>query len=184
MKPTDILVKEHVLIKRALDILSEARGCIETGSVPPKIFFETALDFFRSYADRFHHFKEEYIMFGMLAQKKGGSFDTEIGALRFQHDRMRGFLLNISESLSGYSESDEFIVTNILENMASYISLLRRHIYLEDKIFFPMVDKELSEEDIKILLSQFQKESEKSNEKDFSEKCRAMVQKMQIIIDE
>lgn len=41
-----------------------------------------AVKFLHNFADKFHHFKEEYLMFGLLAEKKGGRFDGPIGALR------------------------------------------------------------------------------------------------------
>lgn len=102
MKAIEILTREHNLILRALDVLSRARIHIERNQRPPEAFFDTALLFLREFADQFHHFKEEYLMFGLLALKKGDAFDGPIGSLRFQHERCRAFIEGISNSLPGY----------------------------------------------------------------------------------
>ncbi|MBW1941869.1 MAG: hypothetical protein JRJ51_03435 [Deltaproteobacteria bacterium] len=46
--------------------------------VPAKEFFEKAVAFARNFADRFHHYKEEHVMFAQLAEKKAGFFDGPI----------------------------------------------------------------------------------------------------------
>ena len=84
-------------------------------------------------------------MFGLLSQKKDGAHDGEIGTLRFQHERCRTFIGEIEKSIKGYSAGDEIATTMLLENLASYTSLLKLHIYIEDRIFFKMVKKTMSE---------------------------------------
>ena len=49
------LIKEHVRILQGLEYLSMARHALEKNLHPPKEFFETAVLFFREYADKFHH---------------------------------------------------------------------------------------------------------------------------------
>ena len=89
MKATKILANEHQTIRKVLDSLVSGRTFIENGRPPEKLFIETASSFSQNFSDKFHHFKEEFLMFGVLAQKKQGMLDFEIGALRFQHERWR-----------------------------------------------------------------------------------------------
>ena len=182
MKVIEILMREHGLIFRALEILSQARKKIEKDQRPPRAFFDTALVFLREFADQFHHFKEEYLMFGLLALKKGDAFDGPIGGLRFQHERCRACVDGISNSLDGYADGDDIATTTLLENLASYISLLRRHIYEEDHTFFKMAEKELSKEEEDILLMQFKKEDEKMGDQPFFEQNRQRVDEMEALL--
>jgi hemerythrin-like domain-containing protein len=183
MKSIKILAREHDLILQALDSLSSAKKKIETGKPPPKEFFEKALKFLRNFADRFHHFKEEYLMFGLLAQKKEGAFDGPIGALRYQHDRCRACIDEIENNLDGYDHGDAIATTRLLENLAAYIALLRRHIYEEDNIFFQMVARELSDDEEKKLLMQFKQEEERVGSKDVFRNSRKLVVEMQALIN-
>ena len=183
MKSLEILKKEHGLIRHALDIYSLAKEELEIGERPPKEFFEKAIEFSRTFADRFHHFKEEYLMFGLLAEKKEGLYDGEIGALRYQHERGRKFMDGIENSLAGYSQRDTIATTLLLENLASYISLLKLHIYIEDHIFFRMVEKELSEDEDRMLLEQFKHEEKRLGTADFFENSRKLVHEISSMIE-
>jgi hemerythrin-like domain-containing protein len=183
MKPTEILTREHGLIMQALACLTQARETIEKNQKLPVDFFEKALEFLREFTDRFHHFKEEYLMFGFLALKKGSAFDGPIGNLRYQHERCRACIDEISNSLNGYADGDAIATTRLLENLAAYISLLRRHIYEEDFTFFQMADKEISKEEEDILLVQFKKEDEKMGGQAFYEKNCRLIAEMQALLD-
>lgn len=183
MKATEILTREHTLILQALNGLSRAQKKIEENQQLPKEFFEKALVFLREFADQFHHFKEEYLMFGLLALKKDGAFDGPIGSLRFQHERCRACIDEISNSLDGYADGDDIATTRLLENLAAYISLLRRHIYEEDHIFFKMAEKELSKEDEDILSVQFKKEDQKAGDRTFYEQNRKLLGEMETLLN-
>ena len=92
MGPIEKLTEEHGLIRQYLDSLSMAVSKIESGEYPPREFFEKAVGFARDFTDKFHHFKEEYVLFLQLAQRKGGLLDGQIESLRHQHERGRNHL--------------------------------------------------------------------------------------------
>lgn len=171
MEPTGILVQEHREILQALESFATAKAALETGGRPDPHFFETGVRFFSAFADRFHHFKEEFLMFGLLAQKKNGAVDLEIGALRFQHERCRIHLDRIHAALGGYSRKDEIATTTLLENLAAYEALLRRHIHLEDTMFFPMIQGTLTSEEKVHLRDYFQNEEKRFRESGALETC-------------
>lgn len=162
MKPTELLVSEHNLIRQALDSMHLAAEKIETGEKPPKEFFEKAIEFTRTFSDKFHHYKEEYLMFGKLAEKRHGELDAQIDALRYQHDRGRDLISEISNALEGYAQGEDARTIVLLENLSAYVSMLRHHIHKEDHVFYPLVDEILSEDDQQYLTEEFRSESEKT----------------------
>ena len=178
------LIKEHGRILQGLEYLSMARHALEKNLHPPKEFFETAVLFFREYADKFHHYKEEFLMFSFLARKKEGSIDLEMGSLRYQHELNRGCIAKIEKSLNGYDMENEIAVTTLLVNLSSFISILRRHIYREDYLFFPMAEAELSESEKKLLLQQFKQEEETVGGKKAIVRNQTLLQEMSALISE
>ncbi len=106
MDPLETLSNEHGLIRQFLDNLSLAGQKIEEGQRPSRAFFEKAIDFARGFADKYHHFKEEHVLFVQLAQKKHGEVDAQLEALRFQHERGRELVTNMANSLDGYADQD------------------------------------------------------------------------------
>ena len=183
MKTTDVLIREHGLILSSLENLSLARDKIEKGELPPREFFEKAVWFSSNFFDQFHHFKEEFLMFGLLAEKKNGAIDHDIGALRHQHERCRKYIRKIKYSIDGYSRGNEIPVTTLLENLASYISLLRRHIYREEHIFFKMADKVIDGDEGEELLTRFKSEEDKFGDQNFFDKCQGVVFNMKTVIN-
>ncbi len=175
--PIEVLINEHGLIRQFLDNLAIAVDKLETDEGPPREFFEKAVQFARDFTDKFHHFKEEHVMFVRLAEKKSGVLDGQVDSLRHQHERGRNFIAEISNSLEGYAKGDDIQTTALLENLAAYIHLLRHHIHKEDHMFFGMVKREFSESELQGIMDLFDKENQKGNVKS-SEDGRRLVQEM------
>lgn len=182
MKATKILKAEHLLILEALDSFVAARSRLESREFIVTNYFEKVIEFSKNFSDKFHHFKEEFLLFGLLAQKKNGDLDLEMGALRYQHERNRFFLKNIEQSLEGYDLNNEIVATTLLENLTSYISILRRHIHIEDHLLFNLADQALNEEENRSLLKQFEIEDQKAGGNKFYEYSKRLVAEMHRMI--
>jgi len=182
MKSIEILVKEHNLIRQYLDVLSQGKEKLEKGEQPQVVFFKHAIEFSKQYADQFHHFKEEYLMFGLLAQKEQGALDGQIGELRYQHERCRHCIGEINKSIQDDFDIDEMKTSHLLEYLSGYISLLNRHIFREDHVFFPMVKKNLSKDDDEYLMNQFINQEKNMGEHDFPSEMKSLVEQMSTLI--
>ncbi len=171
MKATAILIEEHGLILQVLDYLSRAQKLIETNHHPHKAVFDRAVSFSRDFTDKYHHYKEEYILFDLLAEKTKGIIKKQLNALKFEHERGCHFIESLSHSIDGYADSDAFATITLLENLASYVSLMKKHIFVVDHFFFPMVEKEFSVEEDRQLTARFQEESEHLGGSKFMSDC-------------
>ena len=162
MNAIEILVEEHNLILRGLDLLTTAAEKIVRNQNPPKEFFEKATRFTLDFTNKFHHYKEEIVMFGLLAQKHQGEIDAEIERLRSQHATLHDYMTEISQSLEAYSKNAESEVRRLHRNLSDYIETLRRHIHAEDKIFYPLVEKTLTSNEMLGLTEEFDKYAAKA----------------------
>jgi hemerythrin-like domain-containing protein len=158
----EILVEEHKLILRGLDLLTTAAEKIVRNQNPPKEFFEKAVSFTLNFTNKFHHYKEEIVMFGLLAQKHQGEIDAEITRLRDQHATLRDCMSEISRSLGAYSKNAGSEVRRLHRNLSDYIETLRRHIHAEDKIFYPLVERTLTKDEMLVLTEEFDKYAAKT----------------------
>jgi len=178
------LTKEHGNILEGLGYLSRAKDALEKNRCPQKKFFESAVLFFREYADKFHHYKEEYLLFSFLARNKEGEIDLEMGSLRYQHELNRECISKIEKSLNGYEMGSEIAITTLLMNLAAFISILRRHIYREDQLFFPMAEAELSENEKETLQNQFDQEEAVVDGESIIHRNQKRLQEMAVLISE
>jgi len=69
MKPTEILVYEHDIIKRAIKVLEAVDRRFEAGDDSVVAAYPPLIDFIREFADRCHHGKEEDILFKLLERR-------------------------------------------------------------------------------------------------------------------
>jgi hemerythrin-like domain-containing protein len=81
--PMKKLVDEHVLIKRWVALIPEVIKNLEVESVEGRQLILDGVDFIRTYADKYHHAKEEEILFKY--------FDEELDILKVMHaDHKKG----------------------------------------------------------------------------------------------
>ena len=66
MKPTQILENEHRVIEQVLDCLDKIADRCETDGRLDAESAREAVDFFRNFADRCHHGKEEAELFPLM----------------------------------------------------------------------------------------------------------------------
>jgi hemerythrin-like domain-containing protein len=90
------------------------------------------LTFFRLYADRFHHAREEQVLFPTLGREAGVPVETgPIASLGGDHVRMRAML----GELAGLLEKDA--LTRLEPLTVTYSRALWLHIDAENSVFFP-----------------------------------------------
>jgi hemerythrin-like domain-containing protein len=96
-------------------------------------------------------------MFGLLAQKKEGEIDAELERLRSQHAALHDYMNEISQALDAYSKNIDSEVRRLHRALSEYIETLRRHIHAENRIFYPLVAKTLSKDEMQWLMGEFDK---------------------------
>ncbi len=177
MRAISILKEEHRLILDFLDQLTLAGKKLVKNENPSREFFETAVAFASEFADRYHHHKEEDLMFRMLAQKHAGALDDDLEKLRQQHEQCRNFVSQISDALDGYAQGSDSQTRIIHRKLDEYVTALRQHVNHENAVFFPKASQELSAEELDILAAEYDKFDEKAGGQTMSlneERLRAM----------
>jgi hemerythrin-like domain-containing protein len=140
MDSTNILKKEHERILVVVDALEKECGSLESGKTINEDFFRESIDFIRNYADKFHHAKEEDILFKEFCKsaEEGEVHCNPVDQMLQEHDVGRNFVKGIEE---GLNERDN---EKVIKNSRGYIQLIREHIFKEDDILYPMADEVLS----------------------------------------
>lgn len=148
MMPIGPLMIEHRLIERIVPVLKEELNRInKTNEVNP-IFIETAVDFFRTYADRTHHGKEEDILFRDLKKKQLSAEHQKImDELIEEHVNARRIVGNLLMSKDSYMQGNKNALKHVIDRLNDLIELYPAHIKKEDKQFFIPVMKYFSKQE-------------------------------------
>ncbi len=142
--PMKMLVQEHELIKRLLALIPSLIENCNLETEPGRQVILDAVDFIRSYADKFHHAKEEEILFKCFAAE----LDI-LQVMHNDHDTGRAHVRAVIEAVENRDRA------SASEHLNGYRELLTEHIKKEDEILYPWMDRELSDRQIGQLFSQF-----------------------------
>ena len=147
--PMKKLVNEHVLIKRWAAMIPEFIDNLDVESEPGRQVIIDGIDFIRTYADKYHHAKEEEILFKYF----GEDLDI-IKTMLEDHDNARAHVRAMLEAL------DKKDKEAISEHLTAYRELLTEHIKKEDEILYPWMDRGFSITQVGELFSEFNRRDE------------------------
>jgi hemerythrin-like domain-containing protein len=139
MKCTDLLMQDHKVILRALDVLDQMANRVEDDHPAEGEDVEMILRFLRTFADDYHQGKEESALFPELLR----SSSANQGPLRqmiFEHDQERSLVEGLEEAVRTNKGAD------FVHFARRLTSLIRTHIHKEDHILFEIAEQLLSAE--------------------------------------
>ncbi|MEK6972625.1 MAG: hemerythrin domain-containing protein [archaeon] len=172
-KATELLSEEHKYILKVIDSMIKECSLVKSGKSIDKTFFLNAIDFIRNFADKFHHAKEEDILFVELCSDELNLHCNPIEQMLYEHGLGRNFVKGLEQAINSNDAK------KVVENALGYSQLLQEHIWKEDNILYPMADQALPEKTQKSIFERFKKvESEKfaknsiKNYWDFAEECK------------
>ncbi len=142
--PMKKLVEEHQWILRLLALVPTLIEHSDLSLETDQQRLRDAVDFIRSYADKFHHAKEEDILFKYFDE----SLDI-IQVMFEDHKNARAHVLAIHTAIEAQDKS------SLAVNLTAYAELLKDHIKREDEILYPWLDKQLTLQQIGQMFAQF-----------------------------
>jgi hemerythrin-like domain-containing protein len=149
--PMKMLVDEHVLIKRWLSLIPYVVATLDVNSETGQQLVLEGVDMIRSYADKYHHGKEEDILFQY--------FDDSADIFAVIYEDHRQARQHVQGILGGL---DNCNWPAVREHLTAYRDLLTEHIKKEDEVLFPWLDTQLTTNQIGELFTKFKAVDEKS----------------------
>ena len=175
---TQVMVEEHQLILRMITLVEKNTAELEAGRFRNWQFYLDAVDFIRNYADRFHHAKEEDVLFLELIRNGMPEKQSPIEAMLMEHDQGRAHVLAMEEAAQKAIDGEVGQGPIIAEHARGYAALLRGHIEKEDDILYPLAERILPEE-VRPRMLQAYVQAE-ANSPDLEEKYRKMVREYEL----
>ncbi|KIH78023.1 Hemerythrin-like domain-containing protein [Geoalkalibacter ferrihydriticus] len=172
---TQVMVEEHKLILRMIALLEGNVARMEAGRFRDWQFFLDAVNFIRNYADRFHHAKEEDVLFKALVDNGMPRENSPVAAMLLAHDEGRAFVRAMEEGAQKALAGESGQIPVIAENARGYIALLRDHIDKEDNILYPLAERVLPEGPRAAMVDAYRQAEAQSP--DLEEKYRRLVEK-------
>ena len=156
MKPIGPLMREHRLIERLVSLMkAETEKISRTGEAEPE-FITGAVDFFRTYADRTHHGKEEDILFRDLAKKPlSPELKRIMDELVAEHVYGRKTVGRLVEAKERYVKGDKAAAAEVADILKELTDFYPKHIEKEDKHFFYPCQELFDRQEMDAMLEEF-----------------------------
>ncbi|MBT4289904.1 MAG: DUF438 domain-containing protein [Deltaproteobacteria bacterium] len=169
----DILVSEHEMIERAMDVLKK-----ELKKVPKKPFngfqLKRTLDFLMEFGDKIHNKKEEDFLFPLMI-KRGIPENGPIRVMLAEHEAERALLQKMTEEVDQIGSALPEDKNSFKQKGLDYLSIRAEHIWKENDVLYKMGAKVLSDDDRAGLVTAFEKLNQEHYGSDANEKFLKML---------
>jgi hemerythrin-like domain-containing protein/rubredoxin len=135
-------MREHRLIERMVNIMKKKLTGVNKPEDLDPGFIDIAVDFFKTYADRCHHGKEEDILFKKLETKNlREEHQKTMNELIKEHFYARKTVTKLKGANQMYANGDIDSLDEIKSLLEELVTFYPKHIEKEDKRFFyPSMD--------------------------------------------
>lgn len=169
MNNVQIMVNEHIKIKRMLNVVGNiCENIFNTKNVDTNDI-RKIIDFIKNYADKHHHEKEEYYLFKKMVDHLGDRGKNLIThGMLVEHNFARLYLSRLEKAVNDVDNGDYNAKMHIISNLISYGNLINLHIEKEDNVVYTFgynnlddsVKKEIDEQVLALYNSKESKELE------------------------
>jgi len=151
----DILKKEHRAISAVLYCFKHVVDEVRHGDiVPPFQMFHAVLDYLTSFPNRFHHPKEDWFLFPIVAQRAPDTVPA-IETLKKQHvegeekvDELKDQLAELEDLWDGHWTDDgEARFATFADTVDAFVEFERQHARMEGVEIMPRAKETFTEED-------------------------------------
>jgi hemerythrin-like domain-containing protein len=156
MQATDILTSEHRVIEQVLNCLDKMVAQAVATDAVNWADAGDAVDFFRTFADRCHHRKEERHLFRLLEERGFSREQGPTGVMLDEHELGRHYVRGMAAAVADGRAGRAGAVAAFIDNARAFLPLLRLHIMKEEHRLFPMANRTLSAADQDTLLDAFE----------------------------
>ncbi len=136
--PVETLMSEHRVIERGLDSLDSLSAGLSRTAPAVRVRLGELVRFFREFADRVHHAKEEDRLFTALAAHGFSNQSGPVFVMLSEHEAGRAHVTRLAEVAGGDGPLTAEEVETVRDHGTAFSILLRGHIQKEDNILFPM----------------------------------------------
>ena len=175
---TDVLRKEHDAILRMLEVTDQVAEQLDRGEKVAPGTLDDLLEFFRLFADRCHHGKEEELLFPALERKGMPRQAGPIGIMLIEHERGRALIQQMAQEGTAYAAGTAGAAGRWSQAARGYVQLLREHIYKENNILFVLAEQILTGSEQQELAAAFDQVEEEKMGAGTHERLHALIDKL------
>jgi DUF438 domain-containing protein len=150
---SSLLVGEHEMIERAMDVLKQELEKLPTATHDVWTL-RRAIDFLLEFGDRIHNKKEEEVLFPLMV-KRGIPASGPIRVMLMEHEAERTLLQQMFDQAPELGKASEADRADLRRRGLEYLAIRAEHIWKENDVLYPMGRQVLTEADNQALIQGF-----------------------------
>jgi len=131
----DILREEHRNIEKMLLVLERELSVFNRAERPDYHIIQSVIEYFQDYPDCCHHPKEDMIFEKLKARDPTAA--ASVGDLEAEHAKGSKRLRRVARTVENVLADGEILRQTVDEVIRDFIDHERRHIAMEERVFFP-----------------------------------------------
>ncbi len=143
----EMLQTEHRIMSELLDLLERQVDLFEEGGEVDYDLLGEIIDYYSSYTDLYHHSKEDLVFESLI--KRDPEAAVTMGDLEAAHDKVNDCLNRFTRAVVNVLLGKNVARSAFIAIARDFLDGERRHMTLEETIFFPAAKKSLTDEDWK-----------------------------------
>jgi len=149
-KALEVLYFEHDIIKSVIKLREKIGTLALKEPAKYKDIIIELIGFFRNYADKYHHYKEEKLLFPLICEKNDMLKDSIIEEMFDNHRDFRNYVTSIELAVNtgNYAQCDKLLI--------EYTEKLLDHIAVEDEELFQMAETLFDDNELEKMYYDFQ----------------------------
>lgn len=175
MKAIEILVKEHDSILQMIDV---TRKLLADKSKVNIDHVEQIIDFIKNFADKYHHLKEEDVLFVVLEKHGMPANGGPIAVMLAEHDEGRKYIKQATKGVAEYKLGNSSALNDIEFNLLNFCTLLTKHIDKENNILYPMAERMLPGDILLTMSENFEEAKIATSNNEYFDKYLKMVDEL------
>ena len=149
----ELLVNEHEMIERAMDIVRRELEKLPRNQVD-QFIMKRSLDFLLEFGDRIHNQKEEKWLFPLLIER-GVPADGPIRVMLMEHDSERSLLAGMVQDTPRLPDMTEADKERFKADGLEYLEIRANHIWKENDVLYAMGRRDFNARDNDDLVAAF-----------------------------
>lgn len=141
----DKLRDEHRNMAKLLTLLNREVLAFSNGESADFELVESILEYSLNFPNACHHPKED-VLYERLCERDAEAAKA-VGDLGGEHEELHALTMRLSQAVENVLRDRELPRDWFAEVAGEYIRFLRRHMQMEEVVFFPAADRVLTDED-------------------------------------
>lgn len=173
----EILVEDHEMIERCMDVLRQELEKIPAGQ-PDLFAMQRAVDFLLEFGDGIHNRKEEEVLFPLMVER-GIPADGPIRVMLSEHEMERTLLTRLFSEIPQIERIPDKEKKQLRERGLEYLEVRAGHIWKENDVLFKMGKQLFSGDDNSNLVDAFRRISTSAYGDTAEKKFRQMLEEVE-----